>query len=183
MLVYQKLLLLSACSYRFLSRACLYLPLFVDKPHEQHYYHTASSDLQAHAAATRCLPTIDSSSVAVLSRQAPLAGFRDTDCYQLVYPDRLHQDGKGVGLRLITWTYSWLIEADHAHTVHERLTCTRTFRDNKLCSGVFEGQSTAAESAFLLKCLPAALVGINTALVKLIASEFFLTGLCCAITV
>ena len=104
--------------------------------------------------------------------QSPLVGFRDTDSYSLLYPDRLHQCCKGVGLRLIELAIDRLSDDDKA-LVYQRLQDKRSFRAHKLSSRVFEGPATAAESAFLLQCMPPVLVGTDSPMVGLIAGRHY----------
>lgn len=103
--------------------------------------------------------------------QSPLSGFRDTDGYRTLFPDRLHQCSKGVGLHIIELTLERLDELGDGliSMVSERLKDSRAFRAHKLSSGIFDGPATASESSFLLKCLPPVLVGIDQQMVNVIA--------------
>lgn len=109
-----------------------------------------------------------------------MAGFRDTNCYSLIFPDRLHQCAKGVGARLVDLAQARLQSSRKIDDAEDRLSMARSFCGSKLPTGLFEGRMTASELAFLLRCLPAVLVGIDPPMVHLCSGAAAFPTVCMA---
>ena len=90
--------------------------------------------------------------------QSPLAGFAHTDCFQLVWPDTLHQSAKGDIEKLLDLLVD-TATAEDIEVIDERLAAVPVFPGYQPPSqGLSTSKMWASQQAAMFTCLPVALL-------------------------
>ena len=96
--------------------------------------------------------------------QSPLAGFAGTDCYQLIWPDTLHQANKG-DIEHILNLITDHEDEDTIHIIDQRLLDIPHFPGVALPSqGLSTQKMYASQQAAVNRCMPVAILRLPGAL-------------------
>lgn len=90
--------------------------------------------------------------------QSPLAGFANTDCFQLIWPDTLHQSAKGDIEKLLD-LLTENVAAEIIEVIDERLASIPVFPGyHPPSEGVSRKKMWASQQAAMFTCLPVVLL-------------------------
>ena len=110
--------------------------------------------------------------------QSPLAGFANTDCYELICPDTLHQSAKGDIEKLLDMLKAHLSDPDLA-AINKQLASVPAFPGyHPPSQGLSTPKMWATQQAALFKCLPVALLRLDGEFVA--AMRMVILGACLA---
>lgn len=93
--------------------------------------------------------------------QSVLAGFANTDCYELVWPDTLHQSAKGDIEKLLD-LITFKLEDVTIEVINERLSSIPVFPGyHPPSQGLSTPKMWASQQAAMFMCLPVALLHLK----------------------